>query len=622
MIEPNPVVPKGMKKITNQDITYPTLHNNMDKAYVVRDQDTIPEGVKETGTIESFLNKVYTTIGISPEMEITVEVSPKIDGVSVNGTVDKTLLVNPQSRGDEDKSPAIIGMNGLQVCSEPVSSKPFGIQYECFVTEEDRVKASEYLGTNYVSCRSAASGILHRLQTGTDDNLLMFISLYPINSEGLLDEDGEEMAYAKRMDVIKNYGIIPSDMIQRRTITGNMEDLMTRISMAFKQYEDMRAEKSFEYDGIVLTVVDDSYQQILGRSGRTNQFQIALKFNPETAFAHISGITLDSGKKGYRTIQVNLDHPVFIDGVRYDHVPVASVGIFRQLGLRQDTEVKISRTGDVIPALTVKSEGTGRLIDEPKVCPACGERLTVMNGKYYCENPSCKDNIAGRFSGFFAGLDMTGYSDSFGEFLYEKLHCESIADLLNITEDQLRTAGANSDLKEALGSHRDFEVIGSLGLPGIGNAKAKKLLSFVSFKKLTDPRTSTMDITSSVIGAFGNGNEDYYYPITLAEKLTRDPIHSDLVAIGPYVTNITKNFKNIIRVGHSGGDIPGYLRSIIRTLGYEVVDGQSFDILVVPTINHQSKKVQIATDKNIPVMTQSMFYERYKDEARAVEQAG
>ena len=57
--EPTGIIPKGLKTLKKVAITYPTLHNNVDKAYAVRDKDPIPEGVKESDTVEAFLMRVY-----------------------------------------------------------------------------------------------------------------------------------------------------------------------------------------------------------------------------------------------------------------------------------------------------------------------------------------------------------------------------------------------------------------------------------------------------------------------------------------------------------------------------------------------------------------------------------
>lgn len=612
--EPYGIVPRGSRNLKKTDIRYATLHNNVDKCYTVYQTDPVPDGVKETDSIEAFLNRVYTSMGMSSEKELTIEVSPKIDGVSVNGTIQGDILIDPQTRGDKDESIAAMGINGIQVSIGHEAENSFGIQYELFVTEEDRVKASEYLGLArpYVSCRHAASGILRRLCTEENNKLLEFVSLYPIASEGLGG------TYVERMDYLSNFGIVPEDMISRTTITGNMEKLLRKIKSKFAEFEGKRETLSYAIDGMVLTLVDDEQQATLGRDNRTNKFQIALKFDPASAVATVRGITLDSGNKGFRTIQVELDHPIFLDGVRYDHVPVLSARLYDNLNLRRGSQVNVHRVGDVNPAISVMIEGHGDKLTLPKFCPACHAPLNIRDEKLYCDNSECRDNIVGRFLGFLSKLGMDGYGESFCTTLRDKLGCKSIADMLKLTSDDLRVAGVNSDkvdkfpdeLKKAIGSHRDFEILGAIGLPGIGNQKAKKLLAVVPFSELSNGKRPDYErLVSASYAAVGSRMSLY-----VATVLASDMIRADLKALGHLVTKITEDFNSLVRVGHSGANLSSEMIKLVHDLGFEVVDGKAFDILIVPNMDHTSNKVKIADGKNLPIMTEELFKVRYADD--------
>ena len=132
--EPVGIVPKGSKILKKTGIKYPTLHNNMDKAYITRESQPVPVGVKETDSLEAFLIRTYKALGLSSESTLALELSPKIDGVSVNGTIVDDMLTDPQTRGDEDQSVAVMGLNGLEVAHNFKAEEEFGVQYEAFVT--------------------------------------------------------------------------------------------------------------------------------------------------------------------------------------------------------------------------------------------------------------------------------------------------------------------------------------------------------------------------------------------------------------------------------------------------------------------------------------------------------
>lgn len=443
VIEPATIVPAGAPNKINVPIKYPTLHNNMDKSYWFYEYQQIAEGVKETESIEGFIAKVQAKIGGNRDTKIKYSISPKIDGVSINATMVGNKIMDPQTRGDDVSSIAVVGLNGFELCSTESNDKTFsvrfeafataavaftgkalcsaesndktfGIQFEVFVTDEDRINASEYLGLDkpYVSRRSAASGIIHRLCMGEDEKLASFLKFYPIATEGL------EGSYIERMSYIQRFAKVPSDMIE--TIyedteawciahqLGNLADYISDSNSA-----KSRVNLSYAMDGLVLTLTDDDTQREVGREGHTNKFQIGYKFDPETAFATASGITLDRGCKGFRTIQVELESPVLLDDVCCTHVPVLSKELFDKLELHEKSPVTIHRVGDVIPSITkryltkqvVKTVGfhismvdeivphTGKMLKVPTHCPDCGKELIIKAKKLYCANDMCPGNL-------------------------------------------------------------------------------------------------------------------------------------------------------------------------------------------------------------------------------------
>ena len=603
MKEPIGIVPKGSKKLSKVAIKYPLLHNNMDKCYAVHEGDHIPDGVKESGTVEKFLTRVYKTLELTPSTKLKLEISPKIDGVSVNGTIKSDLLVDPQTRGDEDESIAVTGMNGMPVTNGFEADSEFGIQYEAFVTDEDCTKASEYLKLEkpYVSNRHAAAGIIHRLSTMEDDNLLEFLSLYPIATEDL---DG---TYEERMDYIQNFGIVPDDMIKRQIIKGDMEDLIDEISELYEKLAKKREKLDYSIDGMIITVLNDEYQEAIGRDGRTNKFQIALKFDPATAEAVVEGIYLDRGKKGYRTIQVQFEHPVFLDGVRYDHVPVLSLNLFEQMNLRVGSTVSVHRVGDVIPSIKVIKEGKGKLIETPHECPDCGEPFTIKNKKLYCEDLLCPGNIVGRFTGFLEKIGLEGYSESFAEVLVNQLKCKTLADVIHLTKESMKEAGIDSELmlkfpkrlKEAIQNKHDYEIIAAMGIPDVGPAKAKILLKNYPFERLryVDPFNMVGTVFKTV---------NYHVMKVLGSKDFYDEITAFL-EVGFIVTD---NFDRT-KVGHTGGALSDQVVDLCEKLDYEIVEDKSFDILITSSMESTSGKMERARKMNLPIYTEDSFIEQY-----------
>lgn len=615
--EPTGIVPSSVAK--KSQIKYPTLHNNMNKAYALHLTDPVPEGVKESDKVESFLIRTYRTLGLTSEAKIKLELSPKVDGVSVNGTIQGDYMIDPQTRGDSNESVNIIGLDGIQV-GEGVTDHPFGIQYECFVTDSDREKASEYLKLPrpYVSNRHAAAGIISRLSSSSDDNLLQFLSFYPIEAEGREDE-----TYLERMDYLSNFAVVPKDMIDRKVVNGTMKELLKDIEDYFEMLTKKREYLDYSIDGMVITITDDDYRRTIGRNGRTNEFQIALKFDPATAEAEIDHVYLDSGTKGYRTIQVQLKHPVFLDEVRYDHIPVLSKDLFDKLGLREDSVITVHRVGDVIPAISLKTEGKGKLLKAPVQC-TCHEFLKVRNGKLFCDNPLCRMNQVGRMVGFFTGIGLDDYNEAFANTIIDfstnrpnTFNYVDLSDLFKLTPDKFAAGGYTTKtytefqdkLRAAVAKTPDYQVLGSLGISDLGPARAKQVLR--EYKGDWDALTTDVrhQNASRIIKALG---------WTIGSKVVESMdtligLCSTLEEMKEHMETFSSTKDYDLRIGHTGFIPSQALRDFCEQRNMELVDGKSFDILIARSLNSISGKAQVAHRKNLPIFTEELFLKQYED---------
>jgi len=615
--EPTGIIPKGHKTLQKAAQTYKTLHNNMDKCYIIHDGEPIPEGVKETDSVQSFLTRVYKECDIPHSVQITVDLSPKEDGVSVNGTVHNGKLRGPQTRGDANESVVVIGLNNVTIADEKLDHDDFGIQFEAICTRENAKKAEEYLKleTPYASPRHAAAGIIHRLSTMEDSYLASLISLYPINSEGL------EGTYLERMDFLRNFALMPADTPSRRLVTGNFEELLSQIQKYFEEMIDARSELGHSIDGIVISIANDEYQERMGRLGRTNKWQIALKFNPASENSKASYIRLDSGRKGYRTLQLYLEHPVLLDGVEYDHVPILSTRLFKEHNLRHGTVVNIHRVGDVIPAISVVEEGKGERLRLPEVCPSCGKRLVIKNEKLYCDNDRCPDNLVGLLVGFFETMGMDGYSDSFARLLIEKMHVTSIGDLLDLEDEDFRKAdclgalsvGVADLLTKAIESKRDFEILGAMGIPNMGSARAQKFIqAFAEDIDWTEEGPELMLTNKSKVtkalsfalapSMFEDANEFYW----------GHWFQKSWKALIPHIKKrVSGGKEKITRVGHHGGKLSAEVRAVCDKNGFIITDGSGFDILITTSLSGGGTKMNRARKLNLPIYLPESFIGQY-----------
>ncbi len=592
---------------------YSSLDMDWQECYINRESDTIPEGVKETDSVEAWLKRCYKALGLAPSDELSIVAMPKLDGVALRGEIDSSnRLNNPLLRGDEKKSILVKGLNGIKLTKEdPISDMPFGCQFEVFVTYEDAEKASQYLKLEkpYVSPRHAASGMINRLSVNPDDNLLPFLSFYPINTEDL------EGSYVDRLKQIERLGNI--DVIETKVLTGGLEQLLKKVERRFKKLNDQRGELPYAIDGLVLSLAKDEHQDAMGRSGRTNKWQISLKFDPASAVGEVKGIELSNGKKGFRTIQIILKEPVLIDGVRYDHVPALSADIFEKFDLAEGDLIRIHRVGDVIPSITIEKRAGGKKIKLPKKCPVCGKDMIWEAKKLKCVNSDCAANLIGMFLTFFDYTDIKGVGEvearalvNAGIGTFDKL-----VDDIDKTIDLWKAAGYTKESAKALQSNVidalknmwDYEFIGHCGIPGIGPETAKRMF----LRCRHDEFRITPGMFATIIsGELGNINNRR---IMSADERNRfEELYN--VADAFCKRSTPEHFANLKSVGHTGGMPSKETQKVIRSLGWEIVDGKKFDYLIVPNYSHESTKTKVAKDKGIEMFTEEDFVEEFSSD--------
>ena len=370
--------------------------------------------------------------------------------------------------------------------------------------------------------------------------------------------------------------------------------------------------------GAMLTNVETEHTGI----ERTEE-QCSKIIDPATAEAEIDHVYLDNGTKGYRTIQVQLKHPVFLDEVRYDHIPVLSKDLFDKLGLREDSVITVHRVGDAIPAISLKTEGKGKVLKAPVQC-TCHEFLKVRNGKLFCDNPLCRMNQVGRMVGFFIGIGLDDYNEAFANTIIDfstnrpnTFNYVDLSDLFKLTPDKFAAGGYKTKtytefqdkLRAAVAKTPDYQVLGSVGISDLGPARAKQVLR--EYKGDWDALAKDVchHNASRIIKALG---------WTIGSKVVDSMdsligLCSTLEEMKEHMETFSSTKEYDLRVGHTGFIPSQALKDFCENRNIELVDGESFDILIADSLNSISGKAQIAHTKNLPIFTEELFLKQYED---------
>ncbi|MDE7454832.1 MAG: NAD-dependent DNA ligase LigA, partial [Clostridia bacterium] len=150
--------------------------------------------------------------------------------------------------------------------------------------------------------------------------------------------------------------------------------------------------------------------------------------------------------------------------------------------------VFIRRSNDVIPEVLGAADDNGTPIVKPTVCPACGSPLQEVGAHLYCVNAEhCRPQIVARIAHYCSknACDIDGISEKTVQLLVDKLNVKSVADLYDLTEEQLLTLDGIQGKKaynivKAIADSKAValpQFIFALGLDNVGTVTAKDLAS-------------------------------------------------------------------------------------------------------------------------------------------------
>ncbi|MBI4890187.1 MAG: NAD-dependent DNA ligase LigA [Acidobacteria bacterium] len=249
-----------------------------------------------------------------------------------------------------------------------------------------------------------------------------------------------------------------------------------------------RESLPYEIDGVVAKVDSIPQQERLGWTAKAPRWAIAYKFSARQADTVLENIDVQVGRTGVLTPVARLK-PVVVSGVTVTNATLHNEDYIRELDLMIGDTVVIERSGDVIPkVLRVARQGAERRpFSMPAECPVCGAPVLRAEGEAAsrCVNSSCPARLKETILHFSARpvMDIDGMGDALVDQLVERGLVKSVADLYQLTAEQLsglERMGGKSAAKIvaniATTRERPFaRVIAGLGIPFVGERTAQLL---------------------------------------------------------------------------------------------------------------------------------------------------
>lgn len=274
----------------------------------------------------------------------------------------------------------------------------------------------------------------------------------------------------------------------------------------WKSVYKKRESLSYQIDGVVVNVNNESVFDKLGVVGKAPRGAVALKFLSEKATTVVKDIKVQVGRTGILTPVAELK-PIKIGGVKVTRASLHNMDEIKRLGVKIGDTVVVERAGDVIPKI-VKVIKRMRSGDEknfkmPKKCPICGGLVKRAEGEAYyrCTNKDCGAVHKQQLIHFVSrkGFDIDGLGEKIIEQLMDEGLVSNASDLFSLTKGDLipleRFAEKSAEnLVEAINESKKINLVNfiyALGIDHVGEETAfilaKELVKAKKNKNIEKP---------------------------------------------------------------------------------------------------------------------------------------
>lgn len=503
----------------------------------------------EEADIRQFLKRVDRLLAESQRSPCTaLVVQPKMDGFSIDLCYEAGVLVQAITRGDgvegEDVTHNMAKARGVPLTlSERVDMSVRGE-----VVIHRKAFAKHFAGE--ANTRSSAAGTARRLD-GARAQHLQFYAFSAVNHDGSAPAKTEQ----KLVERLNALGLrtAPSELIS----SDDADDLAAQLLALWKLWSVKRADMPFDCDGAVAKVSNVAKSAACGTNESTGcpRGMLAMKWRGSMiATTKVRGIENSIGRTGAITPVAILD-PVECGGVTISRVSLANWDEVARLGVGLGAFVLLERAGEVIPKVTKVLTPGAAVFQRPATCPSCDRSTTADGPRQLCTNPDCSGKAFRKVYHWVTQRAIMHLGESAVDALMAlDGPVQRAADLYTVDEKALTVAcgGAVMARKVAasLEASRDVtlpDLLGSIGVPGLGTTDALKLCRGLKLRAVASENDNAADLAGGRYLYDDTGAltftpaEIALVPGFAAEKAAK--VHAGLTAWADDILNLGKHLR-------------------------------------------------------------------------------
>jgi DNA ligase (NAD+) len=404
----------------------------------------------------------------------------KIDGSSCSLVYSNNIFNIAKTRGD-----GVTGENITSKClfidfPKKITKKTIEIRGEIFCNEDDFFALSEEMEKRGLekprSQRNIVAGILGRKDHQDLAKFLKFMAF-----EVISDDFKTEM---EKFDFLK----------KNKFILPNPKKIKTKkeLETYLKETQDKLVSNNFLIDGAVFCLNKIELQKEKGYTNHHPKYKMAFKFQGETKNTKIKSIDWQISQFGVYTPVANLE-PVELKGVVISKVTLHNYKTVKEFNLKEGDEIKIVRSGEVIPKFLELIKSSNKKQNILKKCIYCESNLISDTVRLICPNKkNCNGIKKETLLNFIVKIGIDDLSEKRLEQMIEHELIVDIPDLYRISKEDLLSLPNTKDkmatkLYENIQKSKQVDIIKFFDALGfIGGAKNKlELIIESGFDSLT-----------------------------------------------------------------------------------------------------------------------------------------
>ena len=466
------------------------------------------------------------------------------------------------------------------------------------------------------SPRNVVAGLLGRKEHPS------LVRHFSFTAFDLFYHDDEGALPATEMDKLASLTRLGFALPEPQLLTSAVaiEAYLEQVRIKMGNYDNLRnrgGEDQVSLDGVVLSFNDLAYAREIGSTAHHPRSRMAFKWQGATAVVKINAIVWNTSRFGIVTPVAEIE-PVSLHNASIRRVTLHNAATVKLYNLKRGTEIKIVRSGEVIPKfLEVVREAEGEL-DLPSACPSCASQISDDGVRLLCTSNDCPAQQLRSVLNWLRAAEVRDLSEKRLAAMMELGLVQTIPDLYRLTKDDLLRMPLTgermaSKLHAAITASKRLSaerLLSGLGIRGGGRATWRALLQVAP--TLTALLQLTAEDISKIDGFAAKSAEQIYQGLQDRRALIGELLAVGVEVIAPPVPQSSSQRGQKYVISGALSQPRAFYRELLEKHGAMLVASVSAKTTAVVTADPSanSSKIKAARKLKIPLIDEQELLTR------------